>query len=102
VPTLAWSTGATPVPQGSQVAYLRNSGSINRPIGLTRNDVLHFIATQRRCGTTESQGIGVDVNGVLQESSGSAHKVAASRRLISDRLQRTTPRSCSNGPWWPP
>jgi hypothetical protein len=63
-----WTTGATPVPQGSQVAYLRNAGRISRPIGLTRNDVLRFSATQRRSGTTGSQGLGVYVNGVLQGS----------------------------------
>jgi hypothetical protein len=64
----AWTTGATPVPQGSQVAYVRNAGRISRPIGLTRGDVLRFSATQRRSGTTGSQGIGVYVNGVLQDA----------------------------------
>lgn len=63
-----WTTGATPVPQGSQVAYVRNAGRVSRPIGLTRNDVLRFSATQRRSGTTGSQGLGVYVNGVLQGS----------------------------------
>jgi hypothetical protein len=63
-----WTTGAAPVPQGSQVAYLRNAGRISRPIGLTRNDVLRFSATQRRTGTTGDQGVGVYVNGVLQGS----------------------------------
>lgn len=61
-----WTTGATPVPQGAQVAYVRNAGRLSRPIGLTRNDVLRFTATQRRSGTTGNQGIGVYVDGVLQ------------------------------------
>ncbi len=58
--------GATPVPNGAQVAVLRGTGRVARQVGLTPTDVVKFAATQRRSGVDGPQSIGVYVNGALR------------------------------------
>lgn len=58
--------GAPEVPDGSQVAFLQNTGSISQTPYLSPGAVLTFLATQRVNYGFPNQGIQVLVNGVAQ------------------------------------